>query len=85
MSSPDEPLTKTLAVDVGARVAQQQKGGGEGPAPGTRVGRYVVEQRLAGGGMGVVYRAHDPQLDRDVAVKLLRPIADGSDETARRG
>ncbi len=39
---------------------------------GSRVGRYVIDDVIGRGGMGVVYRAHDPELDRKVALKLLR-------------
>lgn len=39
--------------------------------PGTRISRYLVGPVLGRGGGGVVHRAHDPQLDRDVAIKLL--------------
>jgi len=39
---------------------------------GDRIGRYVVLGRLGQGGMGVVLSAYDPQLDRKVAIKLLR-------------
>ena len=42
----------------------------------TRVGRYVISHQIGAGGMGIVYAAHDPELDRPVAVKLLRSDSD---------
>jgi hypothetical protein len=42
-------------------------------APGTRVSRYVIGARIGGGAMGVVHAAEDPELRRQVAIKLLRP------------
>ena len=38
---------------------------------GDALGRYVVLSRLGAGGMGVVYAAYDPELDRKLAIKLL--------------
>ncbi|MGC4116383.1 MAG: protein kinase [Myxococcales bacterium] len=49
---------------------------------GAAVGRYFVLDLLGEGGMGTVYSAYDPELDRKVAIKLLK-LGDETPETAR--
>jgi serine/threonine protein kinase/dipeptidyl aminopeptidase/acylaminoacyl peptidase len=66
MMSASEPrgeptLTGTFELD----------GGRPRPAP-ARVGRYEIREQLGCGSMGVVYRARDPELERDVAIKVVR-------------
>ena len=50
---------------------------------GRTLGHYRVLEQIAAGGMGVVYRAHDERLERDVAIKVL-PAGILADETARK-
>ena len=46
-----------------------------GEAPMVQLGRFTILDRLGDGGMGTVYAAYDPDLDRKIAVKVLRPSA----------
>ena len=59
------------------------------PGPGAmvvpdRVGRYVVLRQLGAGAMGIVVAAYDPELDRQLAIKLISPrVAQRDDARAR--
>ena len=51
---------------------------------GNTLGRYQILERLGQGGMGVVWRARDPRLDREVALKVVRDGALGEGDARRR-
>jgi len=50
--------------------------------PGQSLGRYVILRQLAAGGMSVVYVAYDPELNRQVALKVMRPGGPEGDAAA---
>lgn len=67
-----EPPTEPGRPSQGATPVRVAEAGDRPPlAPGTKVGRYVVEGKLGQGGMGVVYAAYDPTLARRVSLKLI--------------
>ena len=79
---PGEPglaTERTLAASSGHEPTLAGPSGGGGnradPRPDmpARIGRYLVIGPLGEGGMGLVFAAYDPQLDRKVAIKLVRP------------
>jgi len=63
---------------VGAAVADER------PLVGRRFGSYLVRSPLGAGGMGEVYRAHDAQLGRDVAIKILPRLSSNDPERLAR-
>ncbi len=48
------------------------------------IGRYRIEERLGEGAMADVYRAHDPEIGRAIAIKILKPELRGNVEVAAR-
>jgi hypothetical protein len=77
----DEGEVRTLASSRGSGEAETSRPGGvadpfvQDVAPGTRIGRYIVEKFIGGGAFGAVYAGTDPELGRPVALKLLKSIA----------
>src|SRR5690348_10328269 len=57
---------------------------GEDPLLGRRFGSYVVEKKLGEGGMGAVYRAVQPDIGKQVAIKFLAQHLSASPQVVQR-
>ena len=51
---------------------------------GTKLGRYEIRSQIGAGGMGEVYQARDPKINRDVAIKVLPTAVSSDSERLRR-
>ena len=88
-------LAETLPPDSPSAASTYESGEGDDAdelpgddvdllARGSAIGRYLVLERLGAGAMGVVYAAYDPELDRKIALKLLRPQTAKGDVARRQ-
>ena len=74
----DSEAGPTLAEPIGRAAGRPRRS--LGPSAGSLVGRYLIRRTLGAGGMGVVLLAEDPELRRNVVIKLLRAEMVDQDE-----
>src|SRR5512139_325897 len=76
----DDELARTATAPVGS---SEPRAAAPADPVGSTLGKYKLERELGSGGMGVVHAAFDPDLERRVALKVLRDSA-GSSEARKR-
>ncbi len=81
MSRPESPQVPAASPADRADAAKSRSGP---PAASKSFGRFQILKLLGRGAFGSVYRAHDPQLDRSVALKIPHSAAIGSQADAQR-
>jgi len=69
------------SYDAGIRLASMAA---PTPSPGQTLGHFRLIEEIGAGAFGIVYRARDTRLERDVAVKVLNAKALGDDSTRKR-
>jgi eukaryotic-like serine/threonine-protein kinase len=82
-AAPETPVA--VRPDTGATLSPRTAGVDIGnEAPMRQVGRFLVQSRLGRGGMATVYRAQDPSIGREVAIKFLHASLSEDDECRMR-
>ncbi len=76
----DDTVSGGAAIAASLEVELQRRRSAQASAltRGAPIGRFIVIERIGAGGMGEVLAAYDPELDRRVAIKLLRSDAAGA-------
>jgi serine/threonine protein kinase len=88
--APDDEPTRIRPVPIDPALRERELargsigGASAGGARRRRIGKYELRDKLGRGAFGVVFTARDPSLDRDVAIKVLRPTHLGNPTIVQR-
>lgn len=80
--SPASPISAASSTLPEGLLASERESSSKSIEPGQRIGRYLTEEILGRGGMGLVLRARDDLLQRQVAIKVILPQYLSIDPTA---